>query len=642
MKKILILDDDPDFRNLLHMYVTKAFPEAEVVLHDPVLSGVPGDDYDWSDTDILLLDHFLCIEGCTGLDILRAHHEKPEFPATLMLTAATDEEIALKALNFGAYDFIRKQELRKEALIERIESAYSRYQVDLEKRLALHQRKQAFSKSNFYKNLKRVEPLADKATTRVLTLLFFSPVSSGKDIQEQILLRDQVVKYAASISYTFFSRRDIQPNITLMSDRCVSVLFDSAEGINALEERLLKFNQFHINNCCDENTNLSEYIFSTAALFYSPALVSADAALERLKHILDQAENNDRFYTETLLTEKDLQNIASVEAEATSTSVEPVESTQTQKEDSVSTTESSVQQSEFADADDSKSKEESIFSLEDFDLGLVVRANRDNENLGTIVKGFEEKRFVQNYQNIISFADDGDNSEMTFYTSCYLIDDQGNEQTVNELFNEETQTELLQYLDRWMLKELAGSVVQNNLSDLNHQFILRLSNASFADLKLFDWLRQLLTGLAPDVVGRHIILEVNQADYAEYEKQCLALVSYLRKNHQFRVAFSGVTDVDALQTQLKSLKPNYLISDQKGLQTLAEQHVDSTSEMNYQQWLSNQRIACICTGINQSMQLMQAIASGANFAMGSFVGEPSSELSSLVTIETMELETERF
>ena len=75
LRRILILDDDPDFRKLLLTFLGKMFSEVELVEYDPLTRGVPGEDFDWSQYDILLLDYYLCIPGVTGLDLLVANRK---------------------------------------------------------------------------------------------------------------------------------------------------------------------------------------------------------------------------------------------------------------------------------------------------------------------------------------------------------------------------------------------------------------------------------------------------------------------------------------------------------------------------------------------------------------------------------------
>lgn len=116
LEKILIIDDNSDYRKLIKTFISKLLPNVEVIEYDPVFEGVPDENFDWSEIDVLLLDYHLSIVGTTGLDILHKHHKKPEFPATIMLTGEGTEEIAIRALKSGIYEYQPKQSLTKDKL----------------------------------------------------------------------------------------------------------------------------------------------------------------------------------------------------------------------------------------------------------------------------------------------------------------------------------------------------------------------------------------------------------------------------------------------------------------------------------------------------------------------------------------------
>ena len=125
LKNILIFDDDADQRRLVSNYINKLFKDIEVGEYDPLESGEPDDDFDWSKYDVLILDYYLCIHGVTGLDILQRNRKNLNFPATIMLTGAGNEEVAVRALKAGVYDYLRKQSLDKQELYQAINKAFN-------------------------------------------------------------------------------------------------------------------------------------------------------------------------------------------------------------------------------------------------------------------------------------------------------------------------------------------------------------------------------------------------------------------------------------------------------------------------------------------------------------------------------------
>ena len=127
LKNILIIDDDQDFRTLLKFLLLKSFPDVEIHEYDPIEKGEPEEGFDWSMFDVLILDHYLCIHGLTGLDLFEKHQNISDFPLTIMLTGAGNEELVIRAFKSGINDYIRKDKLSAAVLYEVINKAHEVY-----------------------------------------------------------------------------------------------------------------------------------------------------------------------------------------------------------------------------------------------------------------------------------------------------------------------------------------------------------------------------------------------------------------------------------------------------------------------------------------------------------------------------------
>ncbi|MCK5668267.1 MAG: response regulator, partial [Gammaproteobacteria bacterium] len=130
LKSILILDDDQEFRALLKSLLLKSFPDVEIHEYDPIEKGEPEDGFDWSVFDVLILDHYLCVHGLTGLDLFQKHQKSPDFPPTIMLTGAGNERLALRAFKSGIKDYIHKNDLNAAVLSEAINKASEEHYVE--------------------------------------------------------------------------------------------------------------------------------------------------------------------------------------------------------------------------------------------------------------------------------------------------------------------------------------------------------------------------------------------------------------------------------------------------------------------------------------------------------------------------------
>ena len=116
--RVLIIDDDEDLRNLLAHYLKQQWPHAEVEEFDPLVRDLPGDDFALASYDVMILDYML--GRGDGLEWLREFKARIHCPPIVFLTGAGNEVIAVKAMKFGADDYLRKQELTRERLLNSI------------------------------------------------------------------------------------------------------------------------------------------------------------------------------------------------------------------------------------------------------------------------------------------------------------------------------------------------------------------------------------------------------------------------------------------------------------------------------------------------------------------------------------------
>ncbi len=156
-KRVLLVDDSADFRTLVVRFFELLFPEDEIVEYDLKL-GPPSGLFVWEEYDLLLLDYNLGGQ-LTGLDWLRRYQTSCEFPPTLMLTGEGNEEVAVKAFQYGAQDYLRKQGLTKTQLRESIEKVLERHEEDKDLINTIGLSNHIFNKSKF---LSKLEGIGEK------------------------------------------------------------------------------------------------------------------------------------------------------------------------------------------------------------------------------------------------------------------------------------------------------------------------------------------------------------------------------------------------------------------------------------------------------------------------------------------------
>jgi DNA-binding NarL/FixJ family response regulator/tRNA A-37 threonylcarbamoyl transferase component Bud32 len=113
--RILLIDDDPDLRNLLGHYIKQRWPDWTIDEYDPLERNFPAADFPLGSYQAVILDYML--GRGDGLDWLQRLKSRADCPKVLFLTGAGNEIIAVRAMKAGADDYQRKQELTREKLL---------------------------------------------------------------------------------------------------------------------------------------------------------------------------------------------------------------------------------------------------------------------------------------------------------------------------------------------------------------------------------------------------------------------------------------------------------------------------------------------------------------------------------------------
>ena len=116
--RVLIIDDDEDLRNLLQRYLTQEWPGATVEQFDPLAHKMPDGNFPLDAYDVLILDYML--GRGDGLEWLREFKQRADCPAIIFLTGVGNEVIAVRAMKYGADDYLRKQELTRERVLNSV------------------------------------------------------------------------------------------------------------------------------------------------------------------------------------------------------------------------------------------------------------------------------------------------------------------------------------------------------------------------------------------------------------------------------------------------------------------------------------------------------------------------------------------
>ncbi len=117
--KVFIIDDSGDYRALLGHHVTSRWPEAEVGEYDPLQAGRLPEAFSGAGHDLVLLGH--PAGGEDALEWLRQFRSVPGFPPVILIGNGEERQI-VEAMRAGAAEYLSRQRLNHQRLIELIES----------------------------------------------------------------------------------------------------------------------------------------------------------------------------------------------------------------------------------------------------------------------------------------------------------------------------------------------------------------------------------------------------------------------------------------------------------------------------------------------------------------------------------------
>lgn len=124
---ILIADDEDAFRLVIREILTGNGFKVEAVDSGETAIEVLGRQH----FDVVVLDYKM--PGSSGLNVLQWMVEQKMDTPVIMLTAAGSEFVAVEAMKYGAYDYLRKEHIDINHLEVIINGVYERYQFRKEK-----------------------------------------------------------------------------------------------------------------------------------------------------------------------------------------------------------------------------------------------------------------------------------------------------------------------------------------------------------------------------------------------------------------------------------------------------------------------------------------------------------------------------
>jgi CheY-like chemotaxis protein len=113
--RFLIIDDDPEYRQLLRYHLEVEWPDASIDEHQLVSADSLPPGVALADLDLILIGHPIARDD--GFTLLRSLRARPKCPPIFVFASPSDEFVAVDALKAGAASYFPKDRVRHHRLV---------------------------------------------------------------------------------------------------------------------------------------------------------------------------------------------------------------------------------------------------------------------------------------------------------------------------------------------------------------------------------------------------------------------------------------------------------------------------------------------------------------------------------------------
>jgi two-component system, cell cycle response regulator len=238
--RVLLVEDNPGDARLVRESLNDGAPGQFIVqLADSLKQALEALRAAASEVDVVLLD--LSLPDSNGLETYRAVHSLAPTVPILVLSGLNDESVALKAVNEGAQDFIRKARVDSELLPRAIHYATERHRLlEQVRQLAIADELTGLmNRRGFMMLAEHQRSLADRKGSSLS--LVFVDIDRFKLINDQFGHEegDRALREVAGLLLHTFRRSDVVAR--LGGDEFVVLMADlNSDGLRIVLERVRK------------------------------------------------------------------------------------------------------------------------------------------------------------------------------------------------------------------------------------------------------------------------------------------------------------------------------------------------------------------------------------------------------------------
>ncbi len=254
----------------------------------------------------------------------------------------------------------------------------------------------------------------------------------------------------------------------------------------------------------------------------------------------------------------------------------------------------------------------------------TVKSGGVDANLQDVAKmietAIEEKRLHLAYQPIVSLRGE---EEVVYEVFLRMVDVEGKPVPPGTLFMAAEKSNLSIHLDKWVLKESARILKQQEQLKLNTRFFIKLSDQAVKDESLLLFINKLLK--ATQISAERLTIEISEATAISQIKHAKAFATHLKRMGCHSAIEHFGTGLNS-ETLLKHLPVDYVKIDSsyaKGLSSNTEHQTAVRQIVELAHSFDKMTIAEAVEDANSLAVLFQCEV---DFAQGHYIQEPTNNM----------------
>ncbi len=177
LKEILVIDDNPDIRFLIcNILKEQNFKVRSAANYDQAVLEINN-----RLPDLAIIDIKLDKPDKDGIDLLKLVNKKNKLIPIIMISGHATVQIAVEAIQLGAYEFIEKP-FSKEKIVNYVNRGLESASLKKEKDIIENKLFHSFDLIGKSPAIIKIKKIVDKLATSESRVLIFGPTGSGKEL----------------------------------------------------------------------------------------------------------------------------------------------------------------------------------------------------------------------------------------------------------------------------------------------------------------------------------------------------------------------------------------------------------------------------------------------------------------------------